>query len=234
MRLVVGDIHACYQELLDLLDRAGLGADDEIVAVGDLVDRGPANREVLDFFRQRPGASSVLGNHERKHLRWARGELEPAPSQRITRAQLGDTYADALAFLATFPRHRELPEALVVHGFWEPGEPLERQRDTVLVGTLSGEQYLAKCYARPWYELYDGAKPLIVGHIDYRGDGEPLVWRDRVFAIDTGCCHGRRLTGLLLPAFRFVSVPARADYWEQTRRDFEHVAGPTAPGLPSE
>jgi serine/threonine protein phosphatase 1 len=224
MTLVIGDIHGCYVELLDLLDRAGLGADEDIVAVGDILDRGPAGPQVLDFFRQTPRASSILGNHERKHLRSARGELAPAASQKITRAQFGAVYPDCLAFLATLPRHRELPEALIVHGFWEPGVPLERQRDTVLTGTLSGEDYLARHYARPWYELYDGAKPLIVGHRDYHRDGRPLVYRDRVFGLDTDCCRGGRLTGLLLPQFRLVSVPARADHWQQTLRDFAHLA----------
>jgi serine/threonine protein phosphatase 1 len=68
--------------------------------------------------------------------------------------------------LATFPRHRDLGEALVVHAFWEPGVSREGQRDTVVIGTLSGEQYLKKRYDRPWYESYDGPKPLVVGHLD--------------------------------------------------------------------
>src|SRR5579885_2161290 len=50
MTLVIGDIHACYAELLDLLDAAGVGADEEILAVGDVLDRGPANAAALDFF----------------------------------------------------------------------------------------------------------------------------------------------------------------------------------------
>ena len=224
MMLVIGDIHGCYLELLDLLDRAGLGAGDEVLAVGDLLDRGPDGPQVLDFFRTRPGPASILGNHERKHLRSARGEVEPAPSQRITRFQFGAAYPDCLAFLATFPRHRELPDALVVHGFWEPGVPLERQRDTVVTGTLSGEHYLSRRLDRPWYELYDGPKPLLVGHRDYHGDGRPLVHRDRVFGLDTGCCHGGRLTGLLLPQFRLVSVPARGDHWQRLQRDFAGLA----------
>jgi serine/threonine protein phosphatase 1 len=161
-----------------------------------------------------------MGNHERKHLRWARGELEPALSQRITRYLLGEAYPDCLAYLATFPRCRELPEALVVHGFWEPGVPLEGQRDNVLIGTLSGEHHVNQVCGRPWYELYDGPKPLVVGHRKYRRDGQPLVYKDRVYGLDTGCCHGGRLTGLLLPQFRFVSVPARADSWHQTRQRF--------------
>jgi serine/threonine protein phosphatase 1 len=224
MRLVIGDIHGCYDELRELLDRAGIGLGDEVLAVGDLIDRGPDNAEVLAYFRDRPGARSVLGNHERKHLRSARGEIEPALSQKITRRQLGSAYPDWLGFLATFPRHVELPEALIVHAFWEPGVPLERQRDTVLVGTLSGESYLNDRYDRPWYELYDGPKPLIVGHRDYRRDGQPFVHCDRVFGLDTGCCYGGRLTGLLLPAFRFISVPARANHWHATCERFAHLA----------
>jgi serine/threonine protein phosphatase 1 len=224
--LLVGDIHACYAELMDLLDKAGVGPDDEVLALGDVVDRGPDNARILEFFRDRPGASSIQGNHERKHLRWARGDVKPALSQQITREELGPAYPACLDLLATFPRHRELPEAIVVHGYWEPGVDLEHQRDNIAVGTLSGEKYLTDRYDRPWYELYDGSKPLIVGHHDYRRDGQPLVYGDRVWAIDTGCCHGGRLTGLVLPGFRLVSVPARADHWLETRRRFAHLTGP--------
>jgi serine/threonine protein phosphatase 1 len=224
--LIVGDIHGCHAELCDLADRAGLGAADPILAVGDLVDRGPDARAVFDFFRRRPGAGSILGNHERKHLRWSRGELEPALSQRIARVLLADEYPAFLTYAGGLPLYRELPEALVVHGFWEPGVPLERQRATVLAGTLSGEQYLRDHYPEPWYERYDGPRPLVVGHRDYRRDGQPLVWRDRVFGLDTGCVHGGRLTGLLLPDFRLVSVPARADHWQTVRARYALPLGP--------
>lgn len=227
MRLLVGDIHGCFGEFLDLLDAAGVGDADEIIAIGDVVDRGPDSGRVLDFFRTRPLASSILGNHERKHLRSARGEIEPAPSQKITREQLGDAYPDCLSLLATFPRHLELPEAILVHGFWEPAVPLEQQRDTVVVGTMSGEEYLTRRYTQPWYELYDGPKPLVIGHHDYRRDGRPLICRDRVYGIDTGCCYGTRLTGLVLPDFRIVSVAARADHWAETRRRYPHHFGAT-------
>jgi serine/threonine protein phosphatase 1 len=229
--LVIGDIHGCYAELLDLVERAGLGGDDEILAVGDLVDRGPDAAAVWKFFRERPGVASILGNHERKHLRWSRGELEPALSQRIARFQLGASYPEFLAFAASLPLYRELPEALVVHGFWEPGVPLGQQRETVLAGTLSGEQYLLAHLPRPWYELYDDARPLIVGHRDYRRDGQPLVWRNRVFGLDTGCVHGGRLTGLVLPGFRLVSVPARADHWTAVKARYAPLvaAGPGSP-----
>jgi serine/threonine protein phosphatase 1 len=227
--LVVGDIHGCHAELRELLDLAGLGPDDQILAVGDIVDRGPEGGKVLEYFQSCSAASSILGNHERKHLRWSRGELQPALSQLITRLQLGDAYSDFLSFAGNLPLYRELPEALVVHGFWEPGMPLEQQRPTVLAGTLSGEKHVQDHHDRSWYELYDGPKPLIVGHRDYRHDGQPLVWQDRVYCLDTGCVYGGRLTGLLLPAFRFLSVPARANHWREVREQFGPVVGSGMP-----
>jgi serine/threonine protein phosphatase 1 len=121
--------------------------------------------------------------------------------------------------MEALPIFLDLDEALLVHGFFEPGVPLGSQRETVILGTLTGEGHLEKRLAAPWYELYDGPKPIIVGHRDYLGTGQPLVHRDRVFGIDTGCCRGGRLTGLLLPSFELLSVPARQNYWSEAQEE---------------
>jgi hypothetical protein len=159
-----------------------------------------------------------MGNHERKHVRGSRHEVKLARSQQISRIQFGDSYADALAFMESLPLYLELPEAVIVHGYFEPGVPLEQQRSSVLCGTMGGESYLRDHYEQVWYELYDGSKPLLVGHENYTGTDQPFVYKDRVFGLDTDCVHGKALTGVLLPAFRFVSVPSRANHWMQVRR----------------
>lgn len=215
--LVIGDIHGCCVELQDLLEGAGLTCEDRIIALGDIVDRGPESPEVLDFFRTQPGASSLMGNHERKHIRSFRGELRPALSQRITRQQLADGYPKAVAWMESFPLYTELSDAILVHGYLEPGIPLEEQRERVLCGTMGGDHYLRSRYARPWYELWDGEKPVIVGHMDYLRTGEPFIYHDRIFGLDTGCAHGRFLTGMILPEFRLISVPSRGDHWSELR-----------------
>ncbi|MEZ4668247.1 MAG: metallophosphoesterase [Anaerolineae bacterium] len=224
--LVIGDPHGCYEELLDLLDKAGLGSDDQIISIGDLVDRGSDSAKVLDFFRTTPNATSIMGNHERKHVRWQRGEIEPAASQIITRAQIGETdYPAAVAYMDSLPRYLDLPDALLVHGFYEPGVLVEQQRENVIVGTLGGEGYLRERYSWPWYEHYDGEKPLIVGHRDY-SDGlkmQPVVYKDRVFMIDTRCVYGGSLTGLLLPDFKLISVPSRGDHWADMLREYADI-----------
>ncbi|MBI2841120.1 MAG: metallophosphoesterase [Acidobacteria bacterium] len=213
-RLIVGDIHGCHQELMDLLDQAGLSGDDEIIALGDLIDRGPDSPAVVDFYRCAPGARSLMGNHERKHVRISKGEIPASASQLLARQQFSAIgYAEAIAFFEGLPFFIDLPEATLVHGCLDPGKSLSDQRPETLLGTLSGESYLRRHYDAPWYELYAGEKPVVAGHHDYSKVGKPMVINDRVFLIDTGCCYGRALTGIILPDFQFLTVQSRRNYW---------------------
>jgi hypothetical protein len=228
---IIGDIHGCFTELQDLLEKADTADDDRIIALGDIVDRGPASVGVLRFFSNSPSRLSLMGNHERKHIRGARHEVRLALSQIISRQEFGAAYPQALQWMAGFPLYIDLPEAVLAHGYLEPGLPLEGQRDTVLCGTMTGDQYLRKNYAQPWYALYDGSKPVIVGHHDYQRNGQPFIFQDRVFGLDTSCVHGGTLTGLLLPDFKVVSVPSRCNYWRETRQRHA-LANPPAPAAP--
>ena len=229
-RLIIGDIHGCFRELQDLLDKAGMSEGDEIIALGDLVDRGPDSKQVLKFFRTQSNCSSLMGNHERKHIRSLRKEIRPALSQTITRLQIGNNdYEEACSFMEKLPRFLELPEAILVHGFFEPEIPLAEQKETVIVGTMSGEKYLMKNYNRQWYELYNDEKPLVVGHRRYLDRNQPLIYRDRVFGIDTGCCLGGALTGVILPNFKIVSVSSRKNYWEETQDKYAYIRYKSTP-----
>ncbi len=229
-RLIIGDIHGCYDELQALLDLAGLTSDDEIIALGDIVDRGPATPQVLEFFQTQPNARSIMGNHERKHLRSFRREIKAARSQIISRTQLGKNYPAWLKFIETFPRGLELDEAILVHGYWEPGKSLAEQNDMVIIGTMGGEKIVTNACGEKWYEHYDGDKPLIIGHHDYLRNGQPLIYRDKVFCLDTSCCTGGALTAIILPDFRIVSVRSRANYWRQAVIDYR-ASLPPQPGF---
>jgi hypothetical protein len=219
--LVIGDIHGCYVELQALLEKAGLSDGDSILAVGDIVDRGPETPQVLNFFQQTPNARALMGNHERKHVRAAKHEVKLSISQQISRQQLGDSYSDAVAWMSTLPLFVEREEAVIVHGYLEPGIPLAQQNPSVVCGTMGGDKILRERYDRPWYELYAGDKAVIVGHNNYTKTDQPFVYKDKVFGLDTDCVHGKALTGLLLPAFRFVSVPGRGNLWAQVRRTYQ-------------
>ncbi|WP_439954880.1 metallophosphoesterase [Klebsiella pneumoniae] len=64
----VGDLHGCYTNLMNRLDAVGFDpAQDLLVSVGDLVDRGPENVECLDLINL-PWFRTVRGNHEQMML----------------------------------------------------------------------------------------------------------------------------------------------------------------------
>lgn len=213
--LIVGDVHGCYEELLDLLAHAGATADDELVSVGDLVDRGPDSGRVVELFRSRANSLALCGNHERKHVR---GVL--TYGQEIVSLQLGEGYADAVRWMGTLPYYLERPEVRVVHAALVPGKSLAETPQDILCGTTTGEARLQQLLnGRWWHELYDEEVPVVFGH-HVTGD-EPLVVRDRVFGIDTGCCHGGRLTALSVPDFKLWSVPSRGDHWAAEQRRWQ-------------
>lgn len=69
---LIGDIHGCYTELLDLEAQIQAHAAQHsvkplIVSVGDLIDRGPDSAAVVEHFfkgQQRGSHQAILGNHE--------------------------------------------------------------------------------------------------------------------------------------------------------------------------
>jgi len=65
---VVGDVHGCFTELRQLLEQVVFdGSRDRLIAVGDLVDRGPESRQVLEWLAK-PWFYAVRGNHEQMAL----------------------------------------------------------------------------------------------------------------------------------------------------------------------
>jgi serine/threonine protein phosphatase 1 len=207
--IVIGDIHGCYAELIELFARVNLLKTDFLVSLGDIVDRGADSIKVYDLLKDRPNTIVLMGNHERKHLR---GTL--SYGQEIVKLQFGDRYHEFLTWVQDLPYYYETETAIFVHAAVENGIPIAEQKEEVLCGCTSGEKYLTKKYNHTyWSDLYTGDKPVIFGH-HVVGD-EPLIIDRRVYGIDTGACHGGRLTALVLPDFRIVQVQSPKDYWQE-------------------
>lgn len=213
--LIIGDIHGCYDELLALCAQAQLRDDDQVVSVGDLVDRGPAPGAVLRWFRERPGAVALMGNHERKHVRGVFSF-----SQEITRLQLGEAYPSEVEWMRGLPYFWHDAHVAVVHAALEPGVALAAQRPEVLAGTTSGEAYLRQRLPDgAWHEHYRGPLPVAFGH--HVVGPAPLVRDGLIYGLDTGACHGHYLTALSVPDFRLYQVRARADHWDEVKRHWQ-------------
>jgi serine/threonine protein phosphatase 1 len=219
--LIVGDIHGCYKEFRNLLDKAGLNDEDRVIALGDLVNRGPKSERVLAFFQKNQDRfSSIMGNHEYRHICAYSGVQRPNTSTLYTRWQLGESYPEAIAYMQSLPPYIELEDVVLVHGYYQPGVPLDKQDPNVLIGGPGVKGDLGSEYDQPWYTYYEGEKPLIVGHRDWSGVMKVFNYKDRVFGIDTRCVYGGALTGLLLPSWQFVSVPAKRDHFARFRKRY--------------
>jgi serine/threonine protein phosphatase 1 len=99
----VGDIHGHFKRLQAVLDKEGFNSStDRLFSVGDLVDRGPESKEVLEWLAK-PWFHAVKGNHEDVAVRFAKGNpvdlevyrangggwfIDLEPSERLRFAQV--------------------------------------------------------------------------------------------------------------------------------------------------
>jgi protein phosphatase len=233
---VVGDVHGCYEELVELLGRLGYAVADgrvtppagrRAVFVGDYVDRGPDTPRVLELVMGMAAAGTAIclpGNHDVKLVRKLAGR-----DVRITHglAQSLEQLAEQPPSLAE--RAREFLGGLVSHvvldggrlvvahaGMKEryQGRASGRVREFALYGETTGETDEFGLPVRlEWAADYRGRAAVVYGHTPV---AEP-EWLNNTLNIDTGCVFGGRLTALRWPERELVSVPARRTYYEPAK-----------------
>src|SRR3984957_12787886 len=133
--VIIGDVHGCRRELVELLDRVAFTAGDRLVSVGALIARGPDSLGVLDVIR-RTGAIVVRGNHEQKLIAWKEARMARLRGEEAREVKLGPihgTLAEALrpvdwSLLETSSLWLDLPEhgVRIVHAGVEPGVAIDR------------------------------------------------------------------------------------------------------------
>lgn len=214
----VGDIHGrldLLDRLLDMIesdDRArGDAATSQIVFLGDLVDRGPDSRGVVErLLELSHGPKPVrflMGNHEEVFLRAMRGDL-PAlrfliriggretlisygiGEEEYRRLEFEDLLERArslvpeahLAFLAGFEKWIEIGDYLFVHAGIRPGIPLDAQSTSDL------------CWIRDDFLRHreDFGKTVVHGH----SISEEIDVRPNRIGIDTGAFATGKLTAI--------------------------------------
>ncbi len=132
---VIGDVHGCADALEALLEKMGYRRqhgiwshpDRTAVFVGDLIDRGSQQREVVEIVRSMVDAGSariVLGNHEFNAVAWHTPDLaNPGSYHRTRRGPTGDKNREQHeAFLTQIgedsPLHNELIQWFTTIPLW--------------------------------------------------------------------------------------------------------------------
>ncbi len=203
-RVFVGDVQGCGDELEALIDRirGDFGADFELWLVGDLVNRGPRNLDVLRIVRElwdAGRARAVLGNHEVGLLQTALGIRKPAPLDStgdvLAAADLTD-WIDWLCGLPVSLSGRLGPRRFaMVHGSVPPGWSLEkldehsRAIEVRLASRRDRKRFLARDKAAKTFEIFD--RLLTCRSIGPGGDwssrppsGDRVAWHEAWQAAD--------------------------------------------------
>ncbi|MBN2799997.1 MAG: metallophosphoesterase [Deltaproteobacteria bacterium] len=231
---VIGDIHGRLDLLLPLLDQIG---DRKLLVLGDLVDRGPDARGVIETLIERE-AVGVLGNHEEWFLAWIKNlgfdsfVLHPMFGADTTLASygvVGRTPREVMAQRWRVPkRHREWLEArpllidLEVMGerWWMSHGGLPGFHDYTGLAPDEIMPWLLENFPRDL--LWSGTEPDVMGAVDrpflmgHMVVHQPMD-RGHMVALDTGAgtfgAYGT-LTALLLPERTFAqSGPLEQPPW---------------------
>jgi protein phosphatase len=242
---IVGDVHGCFAELCDLLGVLGYRVERlvkasgepgfrvyhpkgrRLVFIGDLVDRGPDSPSVLRLAMDAVGrgrALCVLGNHDRKLMRYLEGqEVKIAHGLEKTLEQMASEPEPfrrrVLRFLQRLSSHYVLDSGrLVVAHAGLPQEYHGRCSPTVrriaLFGVTTGQRDERGLPVRVnWALSYRGRALVVYGHTPV----QEAIWINRTINIDTGCVFGNKLTALRYPELELVSVPAREMYYPAPR-----------------
>lgn len=213
----IGDVHGRLDLLNALLER--IEADDEarqaadtlLIFLGDLVDRGPRSREVverlLELDRSGTPAKFLLGNHDEIFLKAARGDVKALRylvriggkptilSYGISEEEYKSADFNQLAahfsslvpaahleFLSSFQDYLEIGDYAFVHAGVRPGVPLAEQAPSDLR------------WIRREFLDHKAPHPKLIVH-GHSISSEAEI-RDNRIGIDTGAFASGRLTAI--------------------------------------
>lgn len=213
--IAVGDIHGCHLEFAELLSRLALTKADRLILLGDLVNRGPDSARVIDLALEN-GASSLLGNHELRLLKYRRtGDRKLLKDGDLaTFTALRDEH---WRYLEAMKLHHEEPElnTVFVHGGFLPTEAWQKQPAEIVtrIQVVDRNGRPAKRADAPdspaWADLWSGPPFVVYGHTP-----RPEVYKRKwSLGIDTACVQGGLLTAYEVVEKRFTQVKARQRYW---------------------
>ena len=224
MIYAVADIHGCYQEFLQLLEKINFTDEDEMYILGDMVDKGPDPIRLIQDLMARPNIYPILGNHDFAVitvLRKFNAEIteenvethltaEDMQSYMHWLADGGPTTAKQFTELDREARE-EVLEYLEDCALYEEGEVGGRTYVMVHAGLnnfhpdkkLEEYHFSDLTLYRPDYsKRYYDDKFVVTGHtptFKIREDGQPWIYEEKGhIAIDCGCIYGLKLAAYCL------------------------------------
>lgn len=199
-RYAVGDLQGHLDPLQQLLTQAQFDlTQDELWLVGDLVNRGTQNADILRFLRQLPRCYVTLGNHDLHMLAVAHGVRPPRDKDTFADVLDAPDRAELLHWLQTRPLlHRcERTHKVMTHAGIPPcwsvsqAAALAREMEAVLADPTTAARFFAAMYGN-----------------------QPDQWNENL----TGEARWRTITNYFT-RMRFIDASSRLDFTHKEAPD---------------
>lgn len=217
--LVISDIHGELKLFDSLLEKMKYDADeDQLILVGDYVDRGPDSKGVLNRVSElkRNGAVVLRGNHDEMMLnvvdgvsgaleRWERnGALMTLQSYDSSIESVilsaGAEFEKHISLIREMDYYYETKDYIFVHAGVSPDTPVQKT-----------DPHTFLWIRELFYEKYSGDKTVIFGHtptsaIRQEKNHDIYFGENNIIGIDGAATYGGQLNCLELPGKRTHSV----------------------------
>lgn len=216
--LAISDIHGCYNHLVKLLLKVDYNPDkDQLILLGDYVDRGTRNLATLNFVKdlvEKYGAIALRGNHDQMLLDWLESPSEHSFTYFMNggldtikefvvnpndiacldtyidwSVQIKEKYKDIIEFLNSLPYYYETDKYIFVHAGINPF--LKDWRNT------TKDEFI---WIRDEFldNDHNSEKTVIHGHTPtkYLHDSADICFGNKKIGIDGACAYGYQLNCL--------------------------------------
>lgn len=210
--LAISDPHGRYDEFIYLLRCVKFRADDTLVVLGDMIDRGPKSAQIVDYLmnvRSKADVRVLMGNHEHMFLMYMAGYY---PGEHYLNNFVGgeatmksydsfsvDQMEKHLEFLSALPKTIEIGKYVFTHGGLDINKPLGRQ---TLKDTCWDEGSFYKSPGLPGRTVVFGHHQThyIYQDVDHKDVQDSRIWRDPIYhnkiGIDCGFRGSKKLACL--------------------------------------
>ena len=211
---VIGDIHGCFDTFMALLKQ--LPKDAKIALVGDLIDRGPKSRQVVQYVIDN-NIDCVMGNHEDMMVKWPRhwdynGGEQTLESYNINmfwnkdKPQFSDEFDAHRKWMETLPVYLEYPDIKkddrhlvvshsIIHNYWKLRNEEGHKKATFNERVMWGRSFHKM---KDQEDIYN-----IIGHTPQ--ENEATI--KKIYAnVDTGACYNGYTQHGFMTALKFPEM----------------------------
>ena len=227
--LIISDIHGCLNQFNELLDSIKyVPSEDELILLGDYVDRGPHSKETIERVRElvdNYGVITLRGNHDQRLVDLIKTDSKVVQSKFLehgglhtlrsycdfitdhsdvellgqARDYIRDHYYSHIEFLESLPLYHEDIHHIYVHAGLNPKYMNWRDQSDHDFMYIKEDFH----HAEPFTD-----KPVVFGHTrTIELHDSPEIWFGQgKIGIDGGCAYGMQLNGLIYDEGRYYTA----------------------------